>query len=126
MRCFNHRDTTAIGNCRQCGKGLCPSCVADLGHGLACRGVHESAVEDIDALRARNRRNSRVARHVMSVFPAFLAVIGLVYILFGILYFKQDAAFTVILGIGFVALAIALFVINRRAIRARRAKSQSA
>jgi len=115
MHCFNHQDSTAIGTCRQCGKGLCPSCATDLGHGLACRGVHESAVESIDQQRARNRRNSRVASKVASVLPAFSTAMELIYILFGILYYRQDA-FTVTMGIGFVAFGVVLFASNRRSL----------
>jgi hypothetical protein len=37
MKCFYHHDQDAVGECKSCGKGLCPACAVDLGKGLACR-----------------------------------------------------------------------------------------
>lgn len=47
MKCFNHNEIDASGQCKHCYKGLCKKCVTDLGHGLACKGVHEAEVEKI-------------------------------------------------------------------------------
>ena len=44
MNCFNHRDTTAVGVCKACGKALCSDCLAEVEGGLACKDNCESKV----------------------------------------------------------------------------------
>src|SRR5215472_6917885 len=42
MKCFTHQTVDAVGACKSCGKGLCPSCAVDLHFALSCRGDCES------------------------------------------------------------------------------------
>jgi hypothetical protein len=58
MNCFHHPTTAAVGICKSCGKGLCPSCAADLGKGLACKGRCEEDVTNLIGLIDRNIQRS--------------------------------------------------------------------
>ena len=58
MRCFYHQDKEAVGQCRYCGKGLCPECTADLDAGLACRNRCEDKVRSLIQMIERNLKAS--------------------------------------------------------------------
>lgn len=118
MRCFNHQDTDAVGACKHCGKGLCPACLTDLGHGLACRDSHEQAVESINTLITRNTQAQHIAPKTWFVVPAFTAFMGLVFAGYGIFSENRVSSFTTVMGIGFLVYAAVLFVANRRAFKA--------
>jgi hypothetical protein len=55
MRCFYHRDLDAVASCKNCGRGLCPDCSADVGNGLACRGRCEAEVRSLNRVIERNK-----------------------------------------------------------------------
>lgn len=56
MRCYYHRDVEAIATCRNCGRGLCDACTADVNKLSACRGRCEAEVAATQALLARSDR----------------------------------------------------------------------
>ena len=70
MRCFNHAEREAVGSCKTCCKGLCSECAVGLGHGLACRNLHEARVEELNAMILRSARVSRVTPKNKYVAPA--------------------------------------------------------
>jgi hypothetical protein len=113
MNCFNHHDIAAVGTCKHCGKGLCPECLVDLGHGLACRGSHEQVVADISALVARNSRTPTTL--AWFVVPGFTAFMGLVFLGYGLSSSRGMGSMVSLLGAGFFAYAAILFVLNFRA-----------
>lgn len=119
MRCFNHQTTDAVGTCKHCGKGLCMSCAHDLGDGLACRGVHESAVESINSLVARNAHINRMTPRTRHLMPAFTILTGTVFAGFGFYASRGPLWFSVVLGLCFIAYGLVLLAINRRAYRAQ-------
>jgi hypothetical protein len=47
MKCINHNETDAVGCCRWCGRGLCPTCCVEMPEGLACRNRCESDVKSL-------------------------------------------------------------------------------
>ena len=108
MHCFNHQDIDAVGVCKHCGKGLCPSCLTDLGYGLACRDSHEQAVENINIFITRS---SQLRRVLLFVLTAFFAFMGLVFVVYGIL---GKSSFTTVMGLGQLACS-AVFFVKRRA-----------
>ncbi|MDR0477631.1 MAG: hypothetical protein LBH14_06820 [Desulfobulbaceae bacterium] len=122
MRCFNHQDKNAVGTCKHCGKGLCPDCLTDLGHGLACRNSHEQAVENINTLISRNSQVQRMTPKTWHILPAFCAFMGFVFACFGLFAPKGPELFTIVLGIGFISFSVILFVVNYRAFRAKSAQ----
>ena len=118
MRCFNHQDKDSVGSCKHCGKGLCPACLTDLGHGLACRDTHEQAVESINTLITRNSQAQRMAPKIWYVVPTFTAFMGLVFAGYGLFSPRGPSTFTAILGLGFIAYSAVLVLTNYRAFKA--------
>lgn len=114
MRCFNHPEREAIGSCKACCKGLCPDCVADLGHGLACRGRHEEQVDSINLMIARNALLQSTSRKAKYATPAFTAFMGAIFLSYGYLHEGLNG-FSVPLGAGFLGYGVVIFFVNRRA-----------
>ena len=77
MQCFNHPEKAAIGICKACNKGLCAECASDLGHGLACRGIHEQKVEALQALFKQSVRIYAAAPRARWFGPLFFLTMGL-------------------------------------------------
>lgn len=118
MLCFNHPDRSAVGVCKACGRGLCPDCVTDLGHGLACRGVHEEAVNVLHRLvkgselsLKRNERWFAAAPRARWIAAGFLAAFGALLFGFG---WHDGQVFGQAMGAGFMAFAVILFVHLKR------------
>ncbi len=123
MRCFNHQDKDSVGSCKHCGKGLCPACLTDLGHGLACRDTHEQAVERINTLITRNSQAQSMAPKTWYVVPTFTGFMGLLFAGYGLFSPRGPSTFTAILGLGFIAYSAVLFVANYRAFKANGAQA---
>jgi hypothetical protein len=77
MNCFNHRDRSAIGICRSCGKGLCEDCVAEVQNGLACKGSCEARVKLINRTIGVYPQIMRAGRRRSWVVALLFAVLGL-------------------------------------------------
>jgi len=56
MKCFYHQTTDAVGICRNCSRGVCPACAAEIADGLACRGICETEAAAISRLVRLNAR----------------------------------------------------------------------
>jgi hypothetical protein len=112
MNCFNHPNIPAVGICKACGKGLCCDCTADLGHGLACKGRHESEVENLNMIISKNTKIFSSARIHTMLLPMFLIFTGSVFTGFG--YFSKNGVtdFAFILGIGFLMFGVSMFARN--------------
>ncbi len=115
MRCFNHQDQEAIGTCKGCSKGLCINCAVDLGHGLACKGVHEELVNTYNAIVSKNARVQGVQSRTTTVAPLFYAFMGLVSVGFSIFIDKKLLGFLSLMGIGFLVYAGVIYQLNRKA-----------
>ena len=82
MRCFQHRETEAVGLCRACGRGACPDCAAEVEGGLACRGRCEDEVQATYGFLRRNRMSVGVHvwylryRATLFLFVASVAVVA--------------------------------------------------
>jgi hypothetical protein len=114
VRCFNHQDREAVGACKACSKGLCAECAADLGHGLACRGSHESAVEALNQITLRARRVQATSTKARYVAPTFHTAMGLLFLGWG-LFSGPRFTFLSLLGGAFLIYAFVIFVTNQRA-----------
>jgi hypothetical protein len=55
MRCFYHEAIEAVGTCKNCGRGLCRPCAAEMPNGLACRQRCEDEVVALNRIVARNK-----------------------------------------------------------------------
>jgi hypothetical protein len=104
MRCFYHRDVDAVGTCKNCARGLCPACAAEVPEGLACRQRCEEAVVMLSALIARNRRLSPRASGQYLGLGVFLVLIGLATAYAGTTVADGPINLTTVLGIGALGL----------------------
>lgn len=114
MNCFNHPERAAIGICKACQKGLCTDCTVDLGHGLACKGKHEEDVNALHAIVDQNRKIHAVTPRTRNAAPILYGFMGAVFAGYGL--FKSDGimSFPTILGAGFIAFAIYIYIYNKK------------
>ena len=113
MRCFNHQDREAVAACKACSKGLCPECAVDLGHGVACKGVHEANVEALNEITTRASRLQAVNTRGRFAVPAFYALLGILFLSWGL--YEDRSTFLCLIGGAFLLYALVIFRGNRRA-----------
>ena len=108
MKCFEHRDQDAIGQCKHCSKGLCENCAIDLGHGLACKGVHESEVELLNSLIENNKKSYSQTSKSLFMSNLYLLLMGILFISFG----YERSKFAVYFGVLCVGYWLVLAIYN--------------
>lgn len=54
MNCFYHPNTSAVGICKYCNRGICSECASVIDDVLACKNRHEGEVHELEQLTARN------------------------------------------------------------------------
>jgi len=69
MNCYRHQDSTAVGSCKACMKGLCDECAVDMENGLACKDVCESEVLALNQMLQRSKKLYRIGEY-KSKMPA--------------------------------------------------------
>ena len=77
MRCFYHRDIEAVGTCKNCCRGLCPTCAIDVGNGLACRERCEDEVRSLNRVIARNKTAYQKTSGAYARVALFYGLVGL-------------------------------------------------
>jgi hypothetical protein len=119
MECFYHEGRPAVGSCRSCLKGICRSCVADLGKGLACTGRCEQAVRDLLATLDLSIRYRGVSGGMLVAARNLwlgLAVVALGVGAFVTLWGASLPAFREVslLGVAFLAIGLLTLRVARR------------
>jgi hypothetical protein len=113
MNCYTHNDAPAIGICKHCNKGICLSCCADTGAGLACRASCVEEVEGLNRLIHRNKQTTAFQRRNAYLFPAFFGLSGLLFFIFGITS-EGRAGFAAVMGVGFMLFAVVYaYIVSR-------------
>jgi hypothetical protein len=130
MNCFYHPSVTALGTCKSCSKGLCHSCTADLGKGIACLGKCEKDVLDVIRLIERNIQLSPTSEQLVKnansnryFGPIFQLLFGLFFLGIGASQWSSSGIdqFTIFLGgMGFLFFAFGL-ITGYRALKVTRA-----
>jgi hypothetical protein len=84
MNCFYHHERSAVGICKNCQRGLCPECAAEVPDGLACVEKCEGKVLLLGRLIEGNQKAYRksgtgyiIAGTAMGVMAASMNVIVL-------------------------------------------------
>jgi len=80
VNCFNHRTASAVGICKSCGKGVCPACASDTGHGLACLDSCEDRVALLGRMVDNNARVLRAANAQTRSSGLFAVVLGVAFL----------------------------------------------
>ncbi len=111
MRCFYHANLEAIGICKSCQRGLCRECAVEMDKGLACQGRCEEDVRRLIALIEQNIRHQPAANFVLTrmrrtriAAAVFYFVMGAGFIAWGFMY--PFLHFVAVLGIVFVGYGI--------------------
>jgi hypothetical protein len=126
MKCYYHRDRDAIGECKSCGKGLCPECAVDLGKGLACRDRCERDAKALIAFIEHNMEMTRKASALLGANRQAHLWSGALFIALGAVFgawgLVMEPRHDFVVLIGAVFLAYGLFSLTR-ALRMPRANT---
>ncbi len=98
MKCFYHPQLDAVAICKNCHKGLCADCAADLGNGVACKGHCETELAALLDIQQRNKSVFGTAASHFARGAILLAVIGLLFSTCGIYWWTQGGWFYLIIG----------------------------
>jgi hypothetical protein len=112
MRCFNHQDKEAIGVCKSCARGLCPSCAAEVEKAIACRGRCEVDVSTLLSLNRNSLQFAKTSKQARYLAPTLLIVLGMMLGLMGITHDGID--FTAWAGGIMMVIGIAFMIIHHR------------
>jgi hypothetical protein len=112
MRCYNHHDKDAVGTCKACGRGLCPTCAAEVEKAVACRDRCESDVSMLLGLNRNALQYARTAKQARYLAPTMFIVVGAMLVTLGVTYEGIDAA--VFAGGVVTVIGIAFLVIQHR------------
>ncbi|AXX98764.1 hypothetical protein [Profundibacter amoris] len=113
MQCYNHDDQNAVGLCKACGKGLCHDCAADLGHGLACKGVHEDKVTSLNQITTKSAEIYNAAPKNALIAPLFVLAMGAIFIGSGFYYGIGRSTLSTTMGVLFAVYGLVMLVRNR-------------
>jgi len=114
MKCFVHRDTDAVGTCRACNKGLCPTCVKDLGHSICCHGACETKARTLDSQVAQSSAVLAAQRRNRFLAPIFFILAGALFIAFSGSGKGSWFGFGQAFGLGFIIFGLVLGVVSHR------------
>ncbi|KXK11501.1 MAG: hypothetical protein UZ14_CFX002002735 [Chloroflexi bacterium OLB14] len=83
MNCFYHPESSAVGICKYCGRGVCANCLSVTDDVLACKNRHEDEVHELEQLTARNLfQAKRVGSNYMRN-AIFYGLVSVAFIGFG-------------------------------------------
>ena len=113
MKCYFHPEIDAVAICKNCGKGICPECAADVENGMACRNSCEEKVKAINSLFEKSQNSYLTANRTYKItaviyknLSIWLLLIGTAFLIFGII---QGLLLLFILGILFIISAVFSF-----------------
>lgn len=81
MRCYYHRDVEAIATCRNCCRGLCDACAAEVSKLSACRDRCEAEVAATHALIARSDRAFATAGRQLRIAALICVLFAALFVL---------------------------------------------
>ena len=103
MNCYRHQENSAIGICKSCMKGLCPTCAVEVGNSLACKNSCEENVRKINESQINQSIIQPFAKVAQKAGPIFLTVYGLYLVVYWSGLVKQYADYGMV-GLGVICL----------------------
>lgn len=85
MKCFYHNEVDAVALCKNCSRGVCRACAADVTNGTACLDRCESQVAAMNEVFERNKTGYQKASGAYSRNAILYLVLGLIMCLIGAL-----------------------------------------
>jgi hypothetical protein len=114
MHCYYHRDVAAVATCRNCCRGLCEVCAAEVNKMSACRGRCEADVAAVQTLLARSDRAFTTAARQLRIAALICVLFATLFVLLS-RRMPFAAATWLLLPAAFVLLiGAALLVLNAR------------
>src|SRR5688572_21275435 len=81
MRCYYHRDVDAVATCRNCCRGVCDGCAAEVNKMTACRGRCEADVAAVQTLLARSDRAFTTAARQLRIAALICVLFAALFVL---------------------------------------------
>lgn len=114
MKCFHHPQVDAVAICKNCHKGLCADCAADLGNGVACKGRCEAEVAALSDLQQRNKTAYLKAANAYNKQAILMAGFGSLAALVGLLAGPSEAGLAALIVGGLFFLGAWLYYTTAR------------
>jgi hypothetical protein len=114
MKCFYHPQLDAVAICKNCHKGLCADCAADLGNGVACKGHCEAEVLALLDLQQRNKTAYQKTAGSYTRLALWMGLIGCLILLGGVLSWNKGGSGGAVLGACLLAGAVIFYANGRR------------
>jgi hypothetical protein len=114
MNCFTHPLVSAVGICKQCGRGLCRECTAEVGLSLACKGRCEAEAGATNELTQRAKSAFDKAAGAYTQIAVFMGLAGLLFTGLGLFVLRKRDPVILVLGLLFLLLSGACFYTARR------------
>ena len=108
MKCFYHPQTDAVAICKNCSKGLCLECVADVGNGVACKGKCEPEVQAFNEMIQRGERAKNILGGYYKMWAAIFALAGLTMLTISLLSWENIKS-VVLIPMGLISLFMAFY-----------------
>ena len=83
MKCFYHPQTEAVARCKNCCKGLCPECSADVGNGMACKDRCEDEVMAINEALDKSKNVYQKQARFHSTWAVLILLLGILFLFLG-------------------------------------------
>jgi hypothetical protein len=123
MRCYYHRDVEAIATCRNCCRGLCDACTADVSKLSACRGRCEADVAAVRALLARSDSAFATAGRQLRIAALLCVLFAALFVFLSRRPPYSMATWLLLPGAFVLLVGAALLVLNARRYDAREPSS---
>ena len=117
MKCFYHPEVDAVGICKNCSKGLCSQCAAELTDGLACKGTCEEQVELLNTLLHKSQLAHQRASSSHSRITLIYGLLAAVMLVFGIIMERAGngaAPLLIVMGAVFLLAAVLYYRSSRK------------
>ncbi|MCC7188899.1 MAG: hypothetical protein IT312_09170 [Anaerolineales bacterium] len=113
MNCFYHPNTSAIGLCKHCQRGLCSECIALVDDMLACKNRHEEQVKamGLQLVQARRVRSDYIRNTI------FYGMVGILFTAFGVSQLKWlglQAGVYAVIGLALLWAAVSNYLESRK------------
>ncbi|MGH7976446.1 MAG: hypothetical protein ACREDS_10215 [Limisphaerales bacterium] len=104
MKCFYHSQIDAVAICKNCNKGLCFECAADVGNGIACKGKCESEVQAVNQMIQRGKRAGSIYSGYYKRMAIIFGLVGLILLVLGVILSVQNNRGIVFVPVGLISL----------------------
>jgi len=92
MICFYHHETQAVGVCKNCGRGICEKCAAEVEDSIACLNHCEKKAGEINNLVNKNIERSEKYESLGAGanyrLATWIFLMGVLFLIFG--FYKEN------------------------------------